>query len=193
MKVATEKDKALVVDILSPAFADNQSVGHLVGDDPERMVRIRKLMAYAFEECRAFGKVWLNEEGTACALVSFKDQKRFGLASLWRDLGLIFEVMGFKRLFRVLRKEKLVERAQQDYLQGRPAYYIWFIGVPPALQGEGLGTALLDELLQDAARLGRIPVLETSNLRNLAFYEKAGFEQYEKLDVGYPLYFFRRE
>ncbi|HVW94405.1 MAG TPA: GNAT family N-acetyltransferase [Mucilaginibacter sp.] len=193
MKIATKKDKALVVDILSPAFADNQSVGHLVGDDPGRRTRIRKLMAYAFEECRAFGKVWLNEEGTACALVSFKDQKQTTLAGLWRDLGLIFRVMGFDRLGKVLRKEKLVERTQQEYLQGRLAYYIWFIGVPPELQGKGLGSALLNELLEDAVRLGRVPVLETSNLRNLAFYQQAGFEQYEKLDVGYPLYFFKRE
>lgn len=193
MRIATKEDRLRVIDILSPAFQDNLSVGHLVGQRPGREGRIGKLMAYAFSECMDFGKVWLNEDRSACAMVSFKDRKRFTLASLWRDAGLVLRVIGLRHLASVLKKEAKVERAQRDLLGGRPAYYIWFIGVAPGLQGRGLGGDLLEELLADAAAMGRVPVLETSNLRNLAFYEKAGLVQYEKLDVGYPLYFFRRE
>ncbi len=57
----------------------------------------------------------------------------------------------------------------------RPHAYLWFLGVSPAVQGRGVGSALLRAA---GARLDaqRMPAyLETGTTRNVALYERHGF------------------
>jgi hypothetical protein len=124
MKLASNADKFRVVSILSIAFAENKSVLNLVGNRRVGKDKsIRALMAYAFEECMEFGRVYLTEDGKACALV---------------------------------------------------------------------GKVLLQELLEDSRSLGRHLLLETSTERSRSFYLANGLHEYAQLDVGYPLYCFRK-
>ncbi|MGE6220364.1 GNAT family N-acetyltransferase [Nubsella zeaxanthinifaciens] len=182
-----------MVNILARSFDGNLSVNHLVKQDDRRSVRIRKLMAYVIEECTDFGRVLVSEDRTCCALVMFPDKKRFGWHSFWRDVKLVFRVMGLGSVFRVMEKERMVKTVQMAVSGNRPIYYIWFIGVHPNYQGRGAGRKLLDELVSDSAVLGRLCLLETSNQLNLPFYERAGFVHYQTLDVGYPLFFYKME
>ena len=63
--------------------------------------------------------------------------------------------------------------------------------VLPLWQGKGKGTQILQELLDLAALENRLVYLETSTLKNLPWYQKMGFTIYEKLDLGYTLYFLK--
>ncbi len=55
------------------------------------------------------------------------------------------------------------------------AWVLATVGVLPSLQGTGLGTAVCRAALRDPA-LGDAPVaLETSDARNVTFYERLGF------------------
>jgi GNAT superfamily N-acetyltransferase len=57
-----------------------------------------------------------------------------------------------------------------------PHWYMPWLGVDPARQGEGLGGELLTQCLRLVDR-DRLPVyLETSNPRTVGFYERHGFE-----------------
>lgn len=182
-----------MVNILARSFENNMSVNHLVLQDDNRSVRMRKLMAYAIDECMDFGHVLVSEDHTTCALVMFPDRKRFTWRSFWRDVKLVFGVMGIGSVYRVMAKERMVKTAQMAVSGNRPVYYIWFIGVHPNYQGHGAGSRLLGELVADSAALGRLCLLETSNQLNLPFYEKAGFVRYQTLHVGYPLFFYKME
>ena len=53
-----------------------------------------------------------------------------------------------------------------------PFWYVGGIGVEPERQGEGIGTALMDEL---GALAGDPLCLETASERNVAWYERLGF------------------
>lgn len=178
-----------LIRTLSLAFEGNNSVRMITGDSPEAFIRREKLMRYAMQRCLSFGKVVTNEDQNAFALVLFPDRVRFSLLSFFRDLQLIFDVIGFYYLFKVMRKEAMLKRL-------RPVenlYYLWFIGVYPPDQGKGYGSALLSELCADAAVLGRRVCLETSVARNISWYKAHGFEVYHTLDTGdYPLYFLSR-
>ncbi|WP_177194206.1 GNAT family N-acetyltransferase [Dyadobacter sp. SG02] len=55
-------------------------------------------------------------------------------------------------------------------------------------QGLGIGSRFLDEVKADAAAMNRAIYLETSTLRNLPFYKRAGLFEYAQLDFGYTLY-----
>jgi ribosomal protein S18 acetylase RimI-like enzyme len=57
-----------------------------------------------------------------------------------------------------------------------PHWYLAVLGVEPARQGRGLGSTLLDALVEKAERLQAAIYLETLNPANLTYYERWGFE-----------------
>jgi len=61
----------------------------------------------------------------------------------------------------------------------RPHYYLAYIGVIPGAQGTGLGTRLLESVVQRCDR-ERLPAyLEASSPRNAQLYRRVGFEGIE--------------
>jgi ribosomal protein S18 acetylase RimI-like enzyme len=67
---------------------------------------------------------------------------------------------------------------------GEPHWYLPFIGVDPAHQGEGYGTELMRHTLK-RCDADEIPAyLENSNPRNAPFYERLGFEQLGVIKAG---------
>lgn len=186
---ATYSDKALVVDILAQSFDDNQSVNYIVQQDQNRPKRIKALMDYSFEVCYAFGKVFLSDDRKACALVLFPDQKRTSLKSILLDVKLILSSVGISNIQKALSREAKIKNLQPKELM----YYLWFIGVDPKYQNTGAGTKLLNEIIEDSSRKKRQIFLETSTLKNLPWYKKFGFDIYNELDLGYKLFFLKRE
>lgn len=190
---ALPSDRERILNILVRSFDDNLSVNHLVKQDGKRVDRIRMLMEYAYDECSDFGRVLISNDHTSCALLIFPDKKRFTLRSFWRNLKLVLGVMGLGNLPKVLKKENTIKTVQKAIAGNRPVCYLWFIGVHPNYQGRGAGTKLLSEILADCKKDGRICLLETSNEKNLPFYQRSGLELYQTVDVGYPLYFFKMD
>ncbi|WEK20422.1 MAG: GNAT family N-acetyltransferase [Candidatus Pedobacter colombiensis] len=185
---AERVDKGRVVALLCLSFSENLSVGYLVGTGKGRRLRLRRLMAYAFEVCFRFGEVWLSEGKQGCALVLYPHLKGFSLRVFWMDLNLVFGVVGLLRLSQVLRREKLLAARHRD----NPFYYLWFIGVNPWVQRQGIGTLMLREFIADAELAGMPVYLETSVVSNLVWYEKFGFRVYDELDFGYRLFFLKK-
>lgn len=184
---AKRSDKDRVLELLSLSFKDNLSVRYLCGDSGT--IGIGRLMDYAFEVCFRFGKVWLTEKKDGCALVVYPHLKKFSIWSIWLDLKLFGGVIGLSRFAKVLRREKLVTGQHPS----TPFCYLWFIGVNPWVQGHGAGTELLRVVVMEADFDG-IPVyLETSTLKNLPWYQKRGFMVFKELDMGYPLFFLKRD
>lgn len=62
------------------------------------------------------------------------------------------------------------------YHPSEPHWYLAMIGVDPATQGKGRGTALLRHVLTQCDRDRAPAYLETSNPRNHPLYERLGFE-----------------
>lgn len=57
-----------------------------------------------------------------------------------------------------------------------PAFYLNLVGVDPARQGEGLGVRLLGPVFERCDHDGVPAYLESSNRRNIPFYERLGFQ-----------------
>ncbi|NRF41118.1 GNAT family N-acetyltransferase [Pedobacter foliorum] len=185
--MATFRSKAHFIDILTAAFQDNQSVNYIVQQDNNRMIKIRRLMEYSYSICERFGKVVTTEDGHCCALILFPDQKKFSFGTLVLDLRLILGVTGMQNLFKVLKRERLINQQHQQ----KSIYYLWFIAVDPKHQQEGRGSDLLKTLIADASNMQRPFYLETSTLKNIPWYEKNGFQVFHELDIGYRLLFLR--
>src|SRR5690606_3280807 len=189
MMLATYQDKPLLVHLLSQAFAANGSVNYVVGSGEGQLKRIRTLMEYSIEVCFRFGNVYLDENRTACALILYPQRKRTTLRSIALDVQLALRAIGWRRVRRVLRREAQIKKIQPK----EDMAYLWFIGVDPARQHAGIGSALLRLVIDVASRDGLPVYLETSVTENLPWYQRFGFTIYGSLDMGrHTLYFMRR-
>ncbi len=76
---------------------------------------------------------------------------------------------------RFLANEQVIDKVHNQAIP-RSHWYLWAIGVDPSCQGQGIGSQLLEAVL-DSDRSSEIPCyLETHNPKNLAFYAKHGFK-----------------
>lgn len=189
MKIATYKDKPLLVNLLSRAFAANGSVNYVVGQRDGQLGRIRALMAYSVELCLRSGNGYLDEDHTACALVLYPHRRRTTLQSILLDIQLVFRAIGWRGIRRVLRREAQIKKIRP----GEDMAYLWFIGVDPMRQQAGIGSTLLRRVIDMASQDGLPVYLETSVKENLPWYERFGFTIYGTLEMGeHTLYFMRR-
>lgn len=65
-----------------------------------------------------------------------------------------------------------------------PHWYLPLIGVEPLAQGRGLGAQLMQPVLDICDRDGTLAYLESSNGRNIPFYERLGFRVMARLQAG---------
>lgn len=72
----------------------------------------------------------------------------------------------------------------EAYHPADPCWYLPLIGVDPACQGRGFGSALLRYALDRCDREGSPAYLESSNPRNVPLYQRHGFEIMGTIQVG---------
>jgi ribosomal protein S18 acetylase RimI-like enzyme len=70
------------------------------------------------------------------------------------------------------------------YHPEEPHWYLPLIGVDPAFQGKGYGSALLRIALERCDRDHAVAYLESTNERNIPLYERHGFEAIGTIQVG---------
>jgi hypothetical protein len=104
---ATSSDKELIVNILTDSFSQNQSVNYIIKQDKKRVERIRALMDYSFEMCFLFGDIYLSDDKKGCALILNPDKKKTTLQSIYLDSKLVIKCLGFKNLFKAMRREAI--------------------------------------------------------------------------------------
>ena len=115
--------------------------------------------------------VWLSPESQ----VGFLASLRAGfLATPFR--------FGWDGFMRSATLGKSVETLRRDTAP-KNHWYLMALGVAPAAQGQGIGSALLRPLLKQVDKEQTPCYLETFSKRNLAFYAKHGFEVTQEAKV----------
>lgn len=71
-----------------------------------------------------------------------------------------------------------------SYHPTEPHWYLPLIGVDPARQGNGYGSALMEYALIRCDRENELAYLESSNPRNISLYKRHGFELLGTIQVG---------
>lgn len=181
---ATSSDKELVAEILIRSFVDNKSINYIIKQDEKREQRLKHLMEYSFDICNLFGDVFVSDDRKACALIVVPDRKKVTVKSILLDIKMVFSVTGLSNIKKAISRESAIQKIHPSV----PLYYLWFIGVEPSQQGNGIGSKLLNEIIQKGLSENRTICLETSTLKNIPWYEKHGFKTYQELDFGYKLY-----
>jgi ribosomal protein S18 acetylase RimI-like enzyme len=159
-------------DVLARAFLDDPLWAWLVPDTDVRRRRLPWLFERALADLRvatieAAGEPLL---GVATWIPPTTDVPA---PPAWTVVGALVRLRGgFGRLVRYGRE---AARLEQE-VGAAASWRLGGIGVAPAAQGRGLGSALVRSGLERADADGRPVVLLTSNPVNLGFYERHGFE-----------------
>ena len=74
-----------------------------------------------------------------------------------------------------------------------PHVHLGPIGVAPAMQRQGIGTALMNRYVEQLIQERTIGYLETDRLENVEFYKNFGFVvKHEEVVIGAPTWYMRR-
>lgn len=120
--------------------------------------------------------VALGPEGRAAACaVWLPFETAVAQMTLWEQMALFPQMLrltGWRRLPRVLALMGALER---HHPRTEPHHYLFFLGVDPAHQGQGLGSIILEASLNRLSPQGLPCYLENSNPRNTPLYQRHGF------------------
>ena len=173
--LATRDDLEEVVTTLADAFADDVDMAWFMRADARRAWARRRLFARLIRTT-AFprGRIERPASGGAAAVwLPFESVRPDPLIEVLLDGFRLMPVTGPLRAHRLMALRRSMDR---HHPMDRPHAYLWFLGVAPAAQGRGIGSALLRSALAryDAARMPTF--LETNTERNLALYRRHGYE-----------------
>jgi ribosomal protein S18 acetylase RimI-like enzyme len=178
--------KEQIIDVLTDSFLENKSVNYIIRKDKFKRKRVAALMEYSYEHANAFGKVYHHPTQPAFGLLIDTSKKKTTIQSMYWNLKFVFKCVGIKNLKNVITREKIL----QSKLPKEKFYHLWFVGVSKGIQGKGIGSELIQQILTDCKDAPLC--LETSMPQNFPFYEKLGFECYEEMtDLGYLLKFYK--
>lgn len=168
VRVAQSSERDAVLDTLMLAFSSDPCLRYVL-DTPAKLLKGFRAFAggmggAALEQ----GAAWLAEDAAAAAL--------WLPPGVTSDREAMLAVVG-----EMAREEKLpvlaeVGDAMARYHPQEPHWYLAMIGVDPARQGRGYGSAILRESLRRCDDDGVLAYLESSNPKNLPLYERYGFE-----------------
>lgn len=187
MRIATETDRDLVINILTESFKNNTSVKYVVKSDSIK--HIKRLMHYSFDVCNDFGEIFIDSSNNGCVLILYSNNEKTTLKSTFRDIKAAFNLFGLKNVLKVLNRQKKIKTNYPF----KEWIYLWYIGVNPLEQKKGIGTELLNEVLKISKQKSLPILLETSVESNLDWYKKNGFSIYKELFLDYKLYSLKSE
>ncbi|MFH9587335.1 GNAT family N-acetyltransferase [Streptomyces luteogriseus] len=179
IRTAGEGDRELIVRLLDEAFQDDPVSGWVFPGAEDRRAKHPGLMAAFTDIVLAAGRIDVMEDGSACALwLSVPADEGHGDHG---DPDGDAEDEGPAQVREAVdpdneRIEAIGRLTAAVHPTGRAHEYLWMIGVAPGRQGEGLGTALIEAVLDRCDREGLPAYLEASNARSRKLYERLGFE-----------------
>jgi GNAT superfamily N-acetyltransferase len=175
IKTAGGSDMAPLLATIVEAFADDPAARWLYPDDAQYRALFPDFAC-------AFG-------GRAVETATAHYTEDYAGAALWLPPGTEPDeetMMGMIEATAREEKETIaaVLEAMGSYHPSEPHWYLPLIGVAPASQGRGYGSALLKHALSACDEAGLAAYLESSNPRNLPLYERHGFALLGTIQIG---------
>lgn len=176
VKKALAQEEACAIGILTLAFSVDPMARWSLPD-------AAKYLATFSSIAKAFGGSAF-EKGTAYIADDLTG------AALWLPPGVRSDEESLKRIFdentddRIKEDMQVIFEQMEKFHPTQPHWYLPMIGVDPANQGAGVGSALMTEALKAVDRDGLVAYLESSNPRNISLYQRHGFEVIGEIQSG---------
>jgi predicted GNAT family acetyltransferase len=191
LRTAIADDVPRLAGALADAFINDPVYTWMLPQSLRQKARLRVMFTAELEQYGLRqGTVWTTA-GCDGAVVALPP----GAWEMPKSMTLT-QVLSWARAFgRRLPLAIRVQRAMEERHLCEPHFYVRIIGVRTALQGQGLGSALMLPTLQRADAAGLPAYIEASSQRSAALYERLGFMHMGAFDLpdgGPPLWPMRR-
>ncbi len=169
-------DLAKAIELLCDAFAADPVMDWIFRDGARRREALSTYFNMALtrqslphDECHVAPgfeatAIWLPPHGV--------QSLNPGLGTQITMAPLILRACGISRIPRALAMMAAMEKHHPKH---QPHWYLFFLGVLPAMQGMGLGSAILEATLSRVDDTGVAASLDNSNPKNTRLYERHGF------------------
>jgi len=190
-RALTEPAFADAAAALSRAFLDDPMSIYMVADATARADALPLHMTVALRMGQLFGEVYVTGDPPVGAAVWFPPHLWELTAAQLAEAGALelehaLPAGAFGRFMAIEKFGEQLHRRDAAF----PHWYLAVLGVEPAMQGRGLGGALMRPVLEKADRQGLPCYLETATDVNVSFYRNYGFETVVEGEVpGTPLRF----
>lgn len=180
VRPARAEEIPALASMLARAFANDPFFGYLAGDAPERNQRMRDAWQAVLRFASARLRHTWTTDDLAGAAVWIPPNHRPPLLDRLRLVPELARFAGWGRLRLVSDAFEELERRRHVHVPG-PHYYLSALGVEPERQGTGIGTALMQPVLDRCDRNLLPAYLETAVARNVLLYERVGFDVVEEM------------
>ena len=173
---ATESDKTSVIDALKLAFVSDPATRWTWPDPQKYLLHFPSFVkaiggkAFAHESAYYIG----NYSGAVFWLPPNVHPDVEQLVVLLKSTGSDDAKKYGPELF-----EKM-----SSYHPNEPHWYLPLLGVDPLHHGKGLGSALMQRAIVTCDRDNKLAYLESSNPKNIPFYERYGFKLLDTIQVN---------
>ena len=177
---------------LTEAFFDYPDLSYYFPDLGKKQAQLNWMMHTGLVQTGRTGKVFKTEDNLGIMSLMLPDSPQFNFWDYLFSGALIAPlVMNRESLNRMQFCEKYAYDTHHKVMSGQPHYYIWYLGVSPAAQGKGLGTALIHHVQTLAKNENKPIYLETHKSTTVAYYQHLGFKLLaENPFPGHPLVFY---
>jgi ribosomal protein S18 acetylase RimI-like enzyme len=182
--IASPSDIDEAVGCLAAAFAEDPITGFLLQPGPayrERVTQFFSLLMRARIELEMPVFVARGVRGIDGATMGYSTVRPEWSAAL-TDEWARFE----NAVSGLTDRMAIYDEVANQFKPPSPHYYLGVIGTHPTLQGSGIGTQLLESFCEVSASdpLSSGVYLETAQASNLKFYERAGFAETGRGNLG---------
>lgn len=177
---AVRSDLNALAAALSAAFVDDPMMAWMYPDPDGRPLCTKAFMAAALDIGFPHGHVYTAGGNAAAAIWAPPDVDLFDDRAITGLFGLLGEQLGPRAEEVGAGLMSIAEGHPHDV----PHFYLFVLGTSPASQGTGVGGRLLREILDRCDRQGIGAYLESSNVRNVPFYERHGFRVLREVPVS---------
>lgn len=181
-----------VKSVIARAFDDDPFVNWAVAQDARRARRIYDFMGLAYQMTFPHNEVYSADGAPGAALWAPPGKAKTGILQQGRLLPGVIRATTLRRLPSVMRGFNAVEKVHPH----EPHWYLAVLGVDPEKQGQGIGTALMQPVLEMCDRDGTPAYLESSKEKNVPLYERNGFRVTQVFEIpggGPPLWLMWRD
>jgi ribosomal protein S18 acetylase RimI-like enzyme len=172
VREATKSDVPSIAPALGRAFADDPIMQYLLPREQKRPKQMRTFFTHDSNRALEKGAVYTTDtdEAQGGAVWSAPGKWKVGGFEL---IGQLPMVAAFGR--NVGRALSLLGRMEKAH-PTEPHWYLAILGTDPSYQGKGIGSALMQPILDRCDAEGLGAYLESSKESNILFYRRHGFD-----------------
>jgi GNAT superfamily N-acetyltransferase len=179
-RIATEADYDEAVATIVAAFDDDPLWAWMFPDSRKRAEQHATIFGLYVESALPNEGVWMaDERASAVAVFTAPGERELSESAEARLEPFLIEALGAHAPAAL----ETLERFEAAIPEGRPFYYLSFLGTRPDSRGQGLGMGLLAELVARADRDGQPTYLESTNPANNPRYERLGFDGQSRFET----------